>query len=231
MKNCLKGELLIMIDLIISEEIKELCPEVSIGLIQANVNAKESSEDLLNEIDDYCNILQNELKLEELASQEAIRAGREAYKSLGKSPSKYRLSSEALVRRILQGKGLYRVNNIVDINNLISIRSKFPVGSYDVKNIKGTVFLNRAADGATYKGIGKSDLNIEHLPVLADDEGPFGSPTSDSERAMIGESSKEIVMCIYSFNGDDKLEGYMNGAKELLQKYADGSDFETKIVK
>ena len=230
-KYCLKGELLIMIDIKISEEIKDLCPNVALGLIQAKVKVEESSEALLKEIDDCCSALQNELKLEELTSQKAINDGREAYKSFGKSPSKYRLSSEALVRRILQGKGIYRVNNIVDINNLISIKSKFPVGSYDVSSIKGTVLLNRAHDGATYKGIGKSDLNIEHLPVLADNDGPFGSPTSDSERAMIGESSKEIVMCIYSFSGDADLEGYLSSAKELLEKYADGSDFETRIVR
>ncbi|MDO5518786.1 MAG: phenylalanine--tRNA ligase beta subunit-related protein, partial [Clostridium sp.] len=149
-----------MIDIKITEEIKDLCPNAALGLIQAKVKVEESSDDLLKEIDSYCSTLENELSLEELTAEEAIRDGREAYKSLGKSPSKYRLSSEALVRRILQGKGVYRVNNIVDINNLISIKSKFPVGSYDVSNIKGAVSLNRAADGATYKGIGKADLNI-----------------------------------------------------------------------
>lgn len=226
----LEGRKFIMIDIKISEEIKEACPNAVLGVVQAKVSVNESSETLLKEIDDYASVLQNELKLEELTLNKAIKDGREAYKSLGKSPSKYRLSSEALVRRILQGKGIYRVNNIVDINNLISIKSKFPVGSYDVSNINGTVSLNRADDGATYKGIGKTYLNIEHLPVLVDNDGPFGSPTSDSERAMIGESSKEIVMCIYSFSGDADLEEYLSSAKELLEKYADGSDFETRII-
>lgn len=100
-----------------------------------------------------------------------------------------------------------------------------------MSNINGTVILNRAEDGATYKGIGKAELNIEHLPVVADDNGPFGSPTSDSERAMIGEGAEEIIMCIYSFSGDEALEEYLNSAKELLEKYADGSDFEMRIVK
>lgn len=219
-----------MIHIEISNEIKELWPQTTFGYIQGKVKVSDSSEALINEIDNYCKVLQSELKLEELSSQKPIKDGREAYKSLGKSPSKYRLSSEALLRRILQGKGLYRVNNIVDINNLISIKSKFPVGSYDVSNINGTVFLNRAEDGATYKGIGKAELNIEHLPVVADDNGPFGSPTSDSERAMIGEGAEEIIMCIYSFSGDEGLEEYLNSAKELLGKYADGSDFEIKII-
>lgn len=220
-----------MIHIEISNEIKELWPQTTFGYIQGKVKVEDSSKALISEIDNYCNVLQNELNLEELPSQKAIKDGREAYKSFGKSPSKYRLSSEALLRRIIQGKGLYRVNNIVDINNLISIKSKFPVGSYDVSNINGTVFLNRAEDGATYKGIGKAELNIEHLPVVADDNGPFGSPTSDSERAMIGQGSREIVMCIYSFSGDEKLEEYLKSAKGLLEKYACGSDFEMMIVR
>ena len=66
---------------------------------------------------------------------------------------------------------------------------------------------------------------------MTDDDGPFGSPTSDSERAMIGEESKEIIMCIYSFSGDEGVEEYLNSARELLEKYAHGSDFEIRIIK
>ncbi|WP_294403504.1 B3/4 domain-containing protein [uncultured Clostridium sp.] len=220
-----------MINLKISDEIREACPEIRMGLIKAEVKVSSSCETLLSEIDEYSTVLNNELKLEELSSYTEIKDGREVYKKLGKSPSKYRLSSEALIRRILQGKGLYRVNNIVDINNLISIKSKFPVGSYDIGNIKGDVLLCRAGDGKKYKGIGKEILNIEHLPVLVDNEGPFGSPTSDSERAMVKETSKEIVMCIYCFSNEDNLNDYLNEARELLEKYADGSNFEVMIVR
>ncbi len=220
-----------MVDIRISQEIKDACPNAALGVIQANVNVNPSSGFLIKVIDDYCTSLRKQLKLEELTSQLRIKEGRETYKALGKSPSKYRLSSEALIRRILQGKGIYRVNNIVDINNLISIKSKFPVGSYDVKNIDSNIVLNRAEEGAKYKGIGKDLLNIEFLPVLTDKMGHFGSPTSDCERAMITENSKEIVMCIYSFSGDNDLNEYLNEAQVLLEKYADGSDFEINIIK
>lgn len=200
-------------------------------MIQGKVKVSSSSDDLLKEIDECCTSISGELKLEDLTSAEEIKDGRDTYKNLGKSPSKYRLSSEALLRRILQGKGLYKVNNIVDINNLISIKSKFPVGSYDVNKIDAHIVLNRAEDGAKYKGIGKEFLNIEHLPVLTDSKGYFGSPTSDCERAMITEEAQEIVMCIYSFSGSDNIEGYLKEAESFLEKYAYGHDFETSIVR
>lgn len=219
-------------DIKINEELKRICPNIALAVLKADVNVKASSEMLLKEIDDYCNnFLKKEMKLEELASDLRIKDGREAYKALGKSPSKYRLSSEALIRRILQAKGLYRVNNIVDINNLISIKSRFPVGSYDTANISYPIILKKAEEGTTYKGIGKDSLNIENLPVLSDNQGIFGSPTSDSERAMIRDTSKSIIMCIYSFSGESGLEDYLDDAKKFLEKYAEGSNFDIMIAR
>lgn len=220
-----------MINFKISDEVKNACPNITLGIIKEEVNVNASCNILLEEIDNYCNCVKEQLNLEDLTSDCRIKDGRETYKALGKSPSKYRLSSEALMRRILQGKGLYRVNNIVDINNLISIKSRFPVGSYDLSNINYPVTLNKAKEGESYKGIGKDALNIEKLPVFCDDKGPFGSPTSDSVRAMIRETTKEIIMCIYSFSGEDGLEGYLNEAQELLERYAEGSNFKIAVVK
>ncbi|WP_394886087.1 B3/B4 domain-containing protein [Clostridium butyricum] len=219
-----------MIDFKISKEVKEVCTNMALGLLKADVEVKSSSDSLIKEIDDLCASIVEKLAIEELTADLRIKNGREAYKALGKSPSKYRLSSEALIRRVLQGKGLYRVNNIVDINNLISIKSKFPVGSYDLTYVNYPVVLNKAKEGDVYRGIGKDTLNIENLPVLSDSEGPFGSPTSDSVRAMIKGTSKEIVLCIYSFSGRNNLEIYLNYAKELLEKYAQGKNFEISVV-
>ena len=77
--------------------------------------------------------------LENLTEQINIKTSRKAYKALGKEPSRYRVSSEALIRRILQGKGLYRINNVVDTNNLISIETGYSVGSYDLENLHGNI--------------------------------------------------------------------------------------------
>lgn len=220
-----------MIDIVICEELKEVCPEITLGCIQAHVKVESSTDNLCEEIDDYCDSLKKEMSIEELASSPRIRDEREAYKKLGKAPSKYRLSSEALIRRALQGKGVYKINNIVDINNLISLKSKFPVGSYDINSLHSPVSLSIGKEGEQYKGIGKEILNIEHLPVLRDAVSSFGSPTSDSERAMIKDDAREVLMCIYSFSGKDCIEEYLKYAKGLLERYAGGKDIEVKIIR
>ncbi|MDY5213575.1 B3/B4 domain-containing protein [Intestinibacter sp.] len=220
-----------MIQAKISEDIKAVCPNATLGCIQAKVKVKNSDKELLEELDKCAKELEVNLKLEGVASLPEIHDSREVYKKLGKAPSKYRVSSEALIRRILQGKGLYHINNIVEINNIISIKSHFSVGSYNVKNIESPICLNVGQEGQSYKGIGKAEVNIANLPVLSDSISTFGSPTSDSERAMITNDVEEIVMCIYSFSGDEGLENYLELAKELLIKYADADDISIQIVR
>jgi DNA/RNA-binding domain of Phe-tRNA-synthetase-like protein len=85
-------------------------------------------------------------------------------------------------------------------------------------------------EGEQYKGIGKENINIENIPVLADSVGSFGSPTSDSERAMIMNNVSEILMCIFSFSGKTNIEEYLEYGKQLLEKYANAKDVKIKII-
>ncbi|OJT73040.1 hypothetical protein BM529_16270, partial [Clostridioides difficile] len=71
------------------------------------------------------------------------------------------------------------INNIVEINNLISIKSLYPVGTYNVSKLHSPVCFTVGDEGEQYKGIGKELINIENLPILSDSVGKFGSPTSD----------------------------------------------------
>ena len=82
-----------------------------------------------------------------------------------------------------------------------------------------------------YQGIGKDFINIENLPTLYDEEGPFGNPTSDSRKAMIQSGKRNVMMVIYSFDGDDNLKEYMDMAQFLLKKYTDAEVTKEEIIK
>ena len=159
-----------------------------------------------------------------------IKESRAAYKAFGKDPSRYRVSSEALIRRIGQGKGLYEVNTVVDVNNLISIESGFSAGSYDVEKLGDRLVFRIGKKGETYQGIGKDEVNIEALPVLSDEEGAIGSSTSDSRRAMITEDAREVLTLIYSFSDNQNLEKAMESGKKYLEAYAKAEDIQGWIV-
>lgn len=220
-----------MLKIKIDENMKKLWPDSVLGCIQCKVKVKESPKELLKEIEDFCVVLQNTYeKVPDLPKRDKISQTRSAYKAFGKEPSRYRNSAEAMCRRVLQGKGLYYINNVVECNNLFSIRSGYSLGAYDVKKIDGDITWKVAEEGAHYQGIGKDQINVEFLPVFMDTQGPFGNPTSDSVRTRITEEAEEILMVIFGFAGKDRMEEDVEELRGLLEKYCEGSGFETAIV-
>ena len=217
-------------EVLIDKQLKEEC-NVNLGCIFYKTNVIKTNKELWEYIEkEVINNVKEMFNLENLTEQINIKTSRKAYKALGKEPSRYRVSSEALIRRILQGKGLYRINNVVDTNNLISIETGYSVGSYDLENLHGNINFRIGNIGEKYQGIGKEMINIENLPVFADDFGAYGSPTSDSTIAMITEKSKDILTVLISFNGMKDLEESIDIAKKYLTKYADAEDIRSIIV-
>lgn len=214
----------------IDNYLKNNC-NVSIGYVLYKTNVVKTNNELWDYIDSVViNNIKNEFTLDNMKGQINIKTSRLVYKKLGKDPSRYRVSSEALIRRILQGKGLYKINNVVDTNNLISIETGYSCGSYDLKNIKGDIIFRIGEKGELYQGIGKDMINIENLPVFSDEIGPYGSPTSDSIRAMVTDTSKEILTTIISFNGKDNLEEALETAKKYLIQYTSANIISSGII-
>jgi DNA/RNA-binding domain of Phe-tRNA-synthetase-like protein len=219
-----------MTPVLIDPALKTRCPRVALGYLKAEVEAKETSP-LLEEELRSCE--EKILQLPEpraVLESSPILATRSGYKALGKDPARYRGSAEALLRRILAGKGLPRIHAIVDIINIVSVESRLPVGLYDLVHVRGNITFRVGRAGETYKGIGKYDLNLEGLPLFADDLGPHGSATSDSERTMVTPATKSVLAIFVSFGGGENLERYAERMKLLLAEHAAGSDFQFVIV-
>lgn len=219
-----------MVHIKIDESLQERCPDAALGLLQCRVAVAPAPAEFLAMLNEKIAEL-SEVELSQANKREKIQSTRKAYKALGKEPNRYRSSAEAMCRRISKERGLYYINNVVDINNYLSIKSGYSMGTYDLAHTKGEIRWMRAPEGTAYQGIGKDVLNIEFLPVLFDEEGPFGNPTSDNTRAMITEETKEILLVYYCFDGGAELEALLAEARALLENYADGTNFETKILK
>jgi len=106
------------------------------------------------------------------------------------------------------------------VNNLLSLNTGFSFGSYDLGKISGGIVLRLGRRDETYGGIGKEDMALEDLPLLADGKGPFGSPVSDSVRSMITLESREICTVIYSFSPGRALEAALEEAKGFFRDLA-----------
>jgi DNA/RNA-binding domain of Phe-tRNA-synthetase-like protein len=198
--------------------------------VTAQVEASPSPEALIAELQ---NCVQTVLRLPEprtVLESAQILATRAAYKALGKDPARYRGSAEALLRRVIAGKGLPRINAVVDIINLVSVESRLPIGLYDLANVSGDIVFRAGRAGETYKGIGKYDLNLEGLPVFSDAAGPHGSPTSDSERTMVTSETKRVLAIIISFGGQEAFRESAQRMTKLFEQYAAGRDSELSIA-
>lgn len=125
-----------------------------------------------------------------------LAEARTLYKSFNMDPSRHRPSSEALLRRVVKGKDLYQINNAVDTCNLASLGFLLPVGMYDLDLIEGDVLLRAGRPGESYPGIRKAEVNLAHRLGLFDGLGPFGSPTSDSARTCVSDSTQKILAVI-----------------------------------
>ncbi len=218
-----------MMEIQIEEKLRELCPTILLGCIEAVVEVQDIQNELWDLLREACQRVANQMKMEDIAKIKNIVDGRAAYRRLGNDPTRYRLSSESLLRRIVKDRELYQINSVVDANNLISISSYNPVCAYDLDKLKEPIFFTVGGTGESYEGIGRGMINIENLPVFSDAYGKFGSTTSDSERAMVTSDTKRLLLCIVSFNEDAHMSKHLEMAKELLEKFAGAR--EVKIYK
>lgn len=218
-------------DIRIGNSLKEAYGDAVLGCIRCTVKTGETPADLLAEIEKECADMQEKMEVPNIQNRPHIAETRACYKAIGKDFRRYRNSAEAMHRRVLQGKGLYRINNVVDSMNLFSIRTGYSVGAYNAEKLEGKVEWMISPEGTHYDGIGgKEGLNVEFLPVLSDDNGPFGNPTSDNVRAMITEETKELLLCIYGFGGEEAMKAEIGEAEELLKKYCDAKIKEVKVL-
>ncbi|MBW8333675.1 MAG: hypothetical protein K0M40_16745 [Prolixibacteraceae bacterium] len=208
-----------MVNICISENLKSLCPKLRLGCIMADVIVAESIDELIAEIISKITQIRQTLVVEDISKISVIDAARKAYKACGKDPARYRLSAEALLRRVVSGKELYQINNVVDQLNLVSITSGFSIGGYDAAKIQGDISFGIGLAGEPYQGIGRGELNIEGLPVFRDSLGAFGTPTSDSQRSEVSGQTSRFLMILIDFGGDDQLETAKQMAISLLKKY------------
>ena len=216
------------IEIGIAPEVAEALPGLAVGCVRAAVRTEPGSAALWAEMEAAARDATADAR--EPAQRPPIAATREWYRRLGKDPSRYRGSPEALLRRVRSGKELYRIHNVVDVINLVSLRTLLPIGLYDVAKLHPPLTRRRAAAGEAYDGIGKEQLNLEALPVLAEAEGPHGSPTSDSRRTSVTEETREVLAVVFGVTGEGDLRPALDLLRDALARHCGGAAIESWVA-
>ena len=215
----------------VSKEIEAVCPGFVGAAVEAYCKNTEYSAPLWEEIHAMEADYKATLTTETLKKLPAIEATRRVYKACGKDPSRYRPASEALIRRMLQGKELYQIDTLVDLINLASIAYGYSIGGFDADKFHGdTLTLGVGRAGEPYEGIGRGIINIEGLPVYRDADGGVGTPTSDNERTKIDINTTHLLVLINGYDGNEQnVVANAVFIQQLLKKYCD-SDGGTYTV-
>lgn len=209
-------------------------PSVRLGQLEAgSLRVEPVAGALAEEVESVTGALAKSLTVESVAELDAVRAVRAMFRAWGLDPSKYRPSAEALLRRLAQGKGLYRISNAVDIVNLGQLETGWPYGLYDRARVEPPVTLRLGERGETYEGIGRRVWHLDRRPVLADRQGPFGSPISDSTRTMVTPETRSLLAVIFApaSASDSAIERALARLAERLERWAEAKQIEREILR
>lgn len=212
-------------DIVATEDIKKVAPQFAGAAVCAEVVNSKYSPELWNEINELAEYIKLHFTAEDIKSKPTVEATRQVYRLCGKDPSRYRPSAEALCRRIIKGSDIYQIDTLVDLINLVSIKTGYSIGGFDADKIKGTsLALGVGRKDEPFEGIGRGVLNIEGLPVYRDAEGGIGTPTSDNERTKITLDTKRLLVLINGYSGIDGLDEAVQLMTRLIKEYADGKN-------
>lgn len=220
----------------ISKEIIEKYPELEIGvIITTNINNTKSSESIQELIKEIEKKIRKEICSEEIIEIPIISKWREIYKSFGAKPSKYRNSIEALLKRIVNEKDLYKINPLVDIYNYISLKYKMTAGGEDIDKMEGDLILGFAEGNEKFIPLGskKNESPWKGEIVYKDDKGVICRCWNwrEGERTKLTEDTKNAVIVIENIiPGEyDKFMEAMKELKKLIQENCD-ANCEIKIL-
>ncbi|RNB87602.1 hypothetical protein EDM59_09910 [Brevibacillus nitrificans] len=178
--------------------VSERLPRLSLGILHySGASVSDSPKMLQGRINYFVEGLRLEHDVSKLTEIEGIREWRAAFKQAGMDPSRYRPSSEALLRRLLQGNAFFWINSAVDINNFFSVHHALPFGIYDQDQLVGDVVFRIGRADDIYEGLNGREVNMEGKLLLADENGAFGSPIVDSKRTSVTENSRNLMQVIF----------------------------------
>mgnify|MGYP000797833428 CR=1 FL=1 len=197
-----------MMKLKITNELKKLVTSFKVSCYTFTTLEKNDKENLSNDLTEAFNNIAKEYQekyiLSEVTKIPKLKSTRDGYKMLGKDPSHTRPACEALVRRIIRDGSIYRLGNLIDFGNYLSIKLMKSVCMVDLDKIQGDVTIRIGSDSDYYEGINRGIINVTNLPLYTDEIGPFGNPTSDTIRTAITNDTTNVLIMLIHF--DDNIE-------------------------
>lgn len=204
----------------IEESVRKAAPDYRLLALTAHIANPPTPDALWQMIEKELAAAAQRLSIDDVRMLPAVEATRRAYKMLGKDPNRYRPSADALLRRAVRGLGLYRSLAVIDVVNLLSLRTGISIGAFDAEAIAGNrLVLGAGRPGEPYEAIGRGQLNIENMPVWRDATGGIGTPTSDNVRTKLTGDTRRLLMLVNMYHGATDADAFRSAAEGLLASF------------
>ena len=192
----------------ISNDLKNLLPSFSVIAYEIDFESDFDAMNKSKEVDEYLEklytLVSSKYNYDEITKIPKLKQTRDGYKKMGKDPSHTRPACEALLRRVVKGNNLYRLGDVIDLGNILSIETLRSVCVVDKERLVNDVVIRLGTKEDIYEGINRGLINVTNIPVYTDEIGPFGCPTSDTLRTCVTSSTKSILVMIICFDEIEK---------------------------
>ncbi len=212
-------------ELDITPKLKEKYPDMKV-LVKTIEDVEIKRED--KALEEFKKEITTKIKegydIESLKDDQTVRRYRDFFWRIGIDPTKIRPASEALIRRIVAEKPLYKINTLVDAYNLASIKTGIPLAAFDDKMLEGELLMRQAKEGEEFPGIGMKESKIlKGTEVVISDQEKLVAiyPYRDADSTKINMNTKNVKLLICGVPGIemDHLKKAEDTAVEYITKF------------
>jgi len=215
-------------DLKIDIQLKTRFPELKVLTCEIEgVKVEKQSVELEKFEDEIMKHVRERYNLESLKDGSTFRAYRDFFWKIGIDPTKIRPAAEALIRRILGGKTIPRINTLVDAYNLASIKTEIALAAFDADKLKGELIMRFAEKGEEFLGIGmEKPMLLKGGEIVVSDGEKLVAvyPHRDADDTKITEKTKNVMLlvCGVPSIGEETLQKAARVALEHILRFCDG---------
>jgi DNA/RNA-binding domain of Phe-tRNA-synthetase-like protein len=171
--------------------------------------------------------VREDYNLDSVKDHPTFRAYRDFFWSIKIDPTKIRPAAEALIRRIIAGKTLPRINTLVDAYNLASIKSRIALATFDADKLEGDLLMRFAEEGERFYGIGmEKPLILKGGEIVVSDEEKLVAiyPYRDADNTKVTEKTENVTIVVCGVPGIPKrdLENASQVAVEYINRFCGG---------
>jgi len=215
-------------NLIISSDIEPRFPRLRVLTSRiTDVKVRKQDAELEKFKKELINNAKKQYNLDSLKDVASFRAYRDFFWKIEVDPTKNRPAAEALIRRILRGEQLPRINTLVDAYNLASIKTEIALAAFDADKLRGKLLMRIAEVGEEFMGIGMNKpMILQGSEIVISDEEKLVAiyPYRDAEDTKVTEQTRNVLLLICGVSGisEESLRNAAYVAIEFITHFCGG---------